>query len=94
MDTQKITATTWKPVEKVAKEMTVVGDEHFKINAPKFIVSPLQAAADLHIISIHNGVENDQVMDTINANEYTQIQGLVNNVEMYIQTSETFYIKF
>lgn len=94
METEKIQAMTWVKPINTAKEMEIEGNTRFRVNSDKFIMSPLQQSADLHIVSIHEGVENDRVLETINAGEYTQIQGLVRNVELYLETSETFYVKF
>lgn len=94
MAVTKVIAQTSKPASKLAKEMKIEGKTNFKINAHDFVISPLQAQADLHILSNHYGVENDMVIATINADEYTQISGLVPNLTMYLDTEETFYIKF
>lgn len=94
MPTDKIVAQTSKPASKLAKEMTVHGSERFKINAHDFVISPLSADADLHCLSNHYGVENDRVIETLYGDQYTQISGLVPNLTLYIDTEETFYIKF
>lgn len=94
MEVTKVIAQTSNPASKLAKEMKVEGKANFKINARDFVISPLQAQADLHILSNHYGVENDRIITTINSDEYTQISGLVPNLTMYLDTEETFYIKF
>lgn len=94
MATEKIVAQTSKPINQLAKQLTVKGTERFKINSHDFVISPLSADADLHCLSNHWGVENDKVIATINAEQYTQISGHVPNLIMYVDTDETFYIKF
>lgn len=74
--------------------MTVVGNKKFKIPATDFIISPLTADADLHLNSIVNGIENDVVVDSLSSGEYTKVTGAVPYMELYVDTDETFYIKW
>ena len=82
------------PVKQVAKEHTIDASTQFSVMSEDFIISPLQAAASLYIVSIHEGVENVQKIADLNADEYTQISGCIPGVKFYIDTNETFYIKF
>lgn len=94
MAAEKIVAQTSKKINQLAKQLTIKGSERFHINAFDFVISPLSASADLHCLSLHHGVENDKVIATLNPEQYTQISGLVPDLLMYIDTEETFYIKF
>ena len=82
------------PVCKPARQITIKGPERFRVNSYDFVISPLSAGADLHVLSIHHGVEQDKVIASLNPEQYTQISGLVPDITMYLDTEETFYIKF
>ena len=77
----------------VVNEITVVGSEPFKVAAQSFIISPLNDAAELCIKSIHKGVDDPKKILDINPGEYTQVTGLCTNIELFVNTTETFYIK-
>ena len=70
------------------------GSTSFKIPTSEFVISPLDAPASLYVLSIREGVENPKPIVTLNANEYTQISGLVPNITLYVGTNEKFYIRF
>ena len=75
-------------------EIEINGSNTFRINADRFVISPLQSASTLYVVSIHEGVEDEKAIADINAGEYTQINGLVKNILLRLDTEETFYIKF
>lgn len=90
---------TIKPVSIIGEpsvpgEMEVVGNTPFTVYSTDFMISPLQADADIYINSIHAGVDDPKKLDTIKAGDYTKITGNVPNTEMYVDTTETFYIKY
>lgn len=74
--------------------MTVVGSKKFKIPTTDFMISPLSSNADLHLNSMVTGVTNDVVVDTLVAGQYTKIDGAIPYLEFYVDTAETFYIKW
>lgn len=78
----------------VVKEMKVVGCEKFQINSPAFIISPLKSPANLYINSIHAGIDEPKIAAVLSADDYNKIVGAVPNTEYYIDTDETFYIKW
>ena len=78
----------------VVKEMTVVGNQKFKVNSPNFIISPLTKEALLYINSIHSGVEDPKPVATLSVDDYNKITGAVPDTEFYVDTEETFYIKW
>ena len=73
---------------------TVKGTATFKVPAKDFIISPLTADADLHLKSIVGSVPNDKVVDTISSGEYTKVTGSIPYIEYYVNTSDTFYVKW
>lgn len=74
--------------------MTVVGDKKFKIPTTDFMISPLTANADLHLNSMVTGVTNDVVVDTLVGGQYTKVEGIIPYIEFYVDTDETFYVKW
>lgn len=82
------------PAKTITKEVTIDASTQFSVMSEDFIISPLQSAASLYIVSIHEGVENAQKIADINADEYTQISGCIPGVKFYMDTNEKFYIKF
>lgn len=78
----------------VVKEMTVSGSTPFKVNSPNFIISPLTTEAKLYIKSIHAGVDDAKPVAILVANDYNKIVGAVPNTEFYVETGETFYVKW
>jgi len=82
------------PPQIITKEVTIDSSTQFSVMSEDFIISPLQSAASLYIVSIHEGVENIQKIADLNADEYTQISGCIPGVKFYIDTNEKFYIKF
>jgi hypothetical protein len=78
----------------VIGEITVVGNQKFKINSPNFIVSPLKKDASLYINSIHSGVEDPRCISVLVADDYNKITGAVPNTVFYVDTDETFYVKW
>lgn len=84
-----------RPIDRVVvKEMTVVGNQKFMVNSPNFIISPISKEALLYINSIHSGIEDPKPVASLSANDYNKITGAVPNTEFYIDTDETFYIKW
>lgn len=88
-----IEAKTKAVLNSVVNEIKIEGNQKFKIQSSDFMISPLEADADLYINSIYHGVENPKVMAKIKAGEYTKISGLCTDIELYVDTDETFYIK-
>lgn len=78
----------------VVKEMTVNGKQTFKVNSPNFIMSPLKKEALLYINSIHAGVDDPKPVAMLTADDYNKITGAVPDTEFYVDTEETFYIKW
>lgn len=78
----------------VVKEMVVEGKTPFKINCPNFIISPLSKSANMYINSIHAGVVNTKLAAILSPDDYNKIVGAVPDTEFYIDTDETFYIKW
>jgi len=75
-------------------EIEVKGSEHFSVPVEDFIISPLIESAGMYLVSIHKGVEQERKIADLNPDEYTKIHGLIPCVELYLDTEETFYIKF
>lgn len=73
---------------------TVIGNKKFKVPATDFMISPLTANADLHLNSMVTGVTNDVVIDTLIAGKYTKVDGAIPHLEYYVDTAETFYVKW
>lgn len=78
----------------VVKEMVVKGKTPFKINCPNFIISPLNESANMYINSIHAGVVDTKLAAILSPGDYNKIVGAVPDTEFYIDTDETFYIKW
>lgn len=78
----------------VVKEMTVKGSTSFMVNSPNFILSPLTKEAKLYIKSIHAGVDDVKPVAILEPNDYNKIVGAVPNTEFYVDTDETFYVKW
>lgn len=78
----------------VVKELKVSGNAPFMVNCPNFIISPLTTKANLYIKSIHSGVDDVKLAAVLEPNDYNKIVGAVPNTEFYIDTEETFYIKW
>lgn len=78
----------------VVKEITVEGKQVFKINSPNFIISPLKKEALLYINSIHSGVNDPKPVATLSVDDYNKITGAVPDTEFFVDTDETFYIKW
>ena len=78
----------------VAKEMKVEGRTPFQVNCPNFIISPLSAQTTMYIKSIHAGIDDPKPVAILCAGDYCKIVGAVPNTEFYIDTDETFYIKW
>lgn len=75
--------------------LKITGDDKFKIPATDFVISPLQADADLHIISIMDREqEEDVVVDSIVAGDYTKVTGAVPNTTFYVDTAEEYYVRW
>ena len=75
-------------------EKKIVGSTPFKMHAESFIISPLSDDATLYINSINSDVKNPIAQDTISAGDYTTVSGVVPFTEFYVDTTETFYIKW
>lgn len=73
---------------------TIKGSTPFRIAASDFIISPLSADGELHLNSICNGTTEDVAVDTISSGYYTKIEGAIPYIEFYVDTDETFYIKW
>ena len=78
----------------VVKEMEVKGSQKFKVNCANFIISPLSKDACLYINSIHAGVEDPKPVAVLTAEDYNKIRGVVPDTEFFIDTDETFYVKW
>lgn len=95
MDTSTYIAKTWIPKgQSPMRDMEVDGSTSFQIPTSEFVISPLNAPASLYVLSIREGIENPKPIVQLNANEYTQISGLVPNITLYVGTNEKFYIRF
>lgn len=75
--------------------ITVVGNEKFTIPNTDFIISPLTTARELHMFDVVNGVEKDEKIADLEANQYTKVHGSVYNTIYYIKdNNEQLLIKF
>ena len=55
---------------------------------------PLKKEALLYINSIHSGVNDPKPVATLSVDDYNKITGAVPDTEFFVDTDETFYIKW
>ena len=79
---------------KVLHELEIKGNQHFSIPTEDFIISPLIESCGMYLVSIHKGVTQERKIADLNPDEYTKIHGMIPSVELYLDTEETYYIKF
>lgn len=81
-------------MNKLHGTITVKGSNPFKIPAEDFIISPLSEDASLYINSIYNNIVNPVKIGEIVKDEYTKVHGAIPYIEFYIDTTNTYYIKW
>lgn len=84
--------------EKGSACLQITGREKFIIKGTKCIISPLSNDADIYLNSLIPGegdLVNPKKVATIEGNgKYTKIDGLLPNIEYYLDTNEIFNIKY
>lgn len=73
---------------------TIKGSNPFKIPAEDFMISPVSTDTKLYIRSIANGVVDEKEAGDIKADEYTKVHGAIPYTEFYVDTTDTYYIKW
>ena len=74
--------------------LTIEGRTHFKVPTSDFIISPLATDAHLIIASISPDDPEEREVGDIAADEYTKVTGAVPYIDFYIDTDETYCVKY
>ena len=82
------------PPQPSVKSVAVDASTRFVATSRDFVISPLKNTTKLYIESIFEGVKDSAPLQDLNADEYTQINGAIRGSVLYVDTDETFYVKF